>query len=47
MERVHGQTLEQLWSQLGLWATIRVAWQLRSFILSLRTITALHRQVEV
>jgi len=39
MERVHGQTLEQLWPQLGLWATIRVGWQLRSYISSLRTIT--------
>lgn len=25
MERIHGKTLEQHWSSLGLWATIRVA----------------------
>ena len=39
MERIHGETLEQLWPRLGIWATIHIAWQLRSFVSSLRTIT--------
>jgi len=25
MERIHGETLEQLWPRLGIWATIRIA----------------------
>lgn len=40
MERIHGKTLEQLWPSLGLWATIRIAWQLRSFVSALRTVTS-------
>ncbi|KAM6500102.1 kinase-like protein [Amanita muscaria] len=40
MERIHGETLEQLWPRLGLWATIRIAWQLRSFISALRTVNS-------
>jgi len=39
MERIHGKTLEQLWPRLGIWATIRIAWQVRSFISALRTVT--------
>ena len=39
MERIHGETLEQLWPRLGIWATIRIAWQLRSFVSALRTVT--------
>ncbi|KAI6014070.1 kinase-like protein, partial [Pisolithus microcarpus] len=39
MERIHGKTLEQLWPSLGLWATIHIAWQLRSFVSALRTVT--------
>jgi hypothetical protein len=40
MERIHGKTLEQLWQGLGLWSTIRIAWQLRSFVSALRTATS-------
>ena len=40
MERIHGETLEQLWPRLGIWATIRIAWQLRSFVSALRTVTS-------
>ena len=40
MERIHGKTLEQLWPGLGLWSTIRIAWQLRSFVSALRTATS-------
>ena len=39
MERIHGETLEQLWPRLGILATIRIAWQVRSFISALRTVT--------
>ncbi|KIK17716.1 hypothetical protein PISMIDRAFT_684948 [Pisolithus microcarpus 441] len=40
MERIHGKTLKQLWPSLGLWATIRIAWQLRLFVSALRTVTS-------
>ncbi|KAL4244616.1 Protein kinase-like domain superfamily protein [Abortiporus biennis] len=40
MDRVEGETLEQSWSRLGLWKTVRVAWQLRSFLQALRTVTS-------
>ena len=39
MECIHGETLEQLWPRLGIWATIHIAWQLRSFVSALRTVT--------
>jgi hypothetical protein len=39
MERIHGETMEQLWPRLGIWATIRIAWQLRSFVSAMRTVT--------
>ncbi|KAF8525268.1 kinase-like protein [Hysterangium stoloniferum] len=40
MQRIHGETLEQLWPRLSLWTTIRIAWQLRLFISALRTVTS-------
>lgn len=40
MERVTGDTLEQLWPKLGLWGTLRAAWQLRGYLQLLRTVTA-------
>ncbi|KIN95740.1 hypothetical protein M404DRAFT_17017 [Pisolithus tinctorius Marx 270] len=32
MKRIHGETMEQLWPRLRLWTTIRIAWELRSFV---------------
>ena len=40
MDRMQRETLEQLWPRLGLWAIIRIAWQLRSFVSALRTVTS-------
>ena len=40
MDRIHGLTLEQLWPNLGWWDTFRVAWQLRSFLCIMRSITS-------
>lgn len=40
MERVDGFTLEQLWRNLGWLGTFRAAWQLRSYLRRLRTVTS-------
>lgn len=32
MDRAHGKTLEELWPEIGWWRTVRLAWQMRSFI---------------
>lgn len=40
MERVHGQTLEQLWAEIGWWTTIQLAWQLRLYIHTMYEITS-------
>lgn len=36
MDRVHGTTLEQSWSEIGWFATIRMAFQLRKFVQAMR-----------
>ena len=40
MDRIHGLTLEQLWSNLGWLDTFRIAWQLRSFLCIMHSITS-------
>ncbi|EIW51508.1 kinase-like protein [Trametes versicolor FP-101664 SS1] len=40
MERVIGDTLEQLWRSMSLWGTLRAAWQLRGYLRLLHTVTA-------
>lgn len=40
MNRIHGKTLEQLWPHIGLWGTIRIAWQLRQFLRAMATATS-------
>ena len=40
MDRIHGLTLEQLWPNLGWLDTFRIAWQLRSFLCIMRSITS-------
>lgn len=42
MERVEGMTLEDAWPQLGWYASLRLAIQLRHFISSLRSITSVN-----
>lgn len=41
MDRVQGSTVEQLWPNIGIWSTVRIAWQLRAAI---RTYSALTSQ---
>jgi hypothetical protein len=41
MDRVHGTDLEESWSQIGWLATIRIAFQLRGFVQSMRQRTSL------
>jgi len=41
MDRVHGTTLEESWSQIGWLATIRMAFQMRRFVQSMRQRTSL------
>lgn len=41
MDRIHGDTLEQRWSEISWWSVIRVAWQLRGYLrLMRRTVSA-------
>lgn len=40
MDRIHGKTLEQLWPHIGIWETIRIAWQLRGFLRAMASITS-------
>ncbi|KAI0824864.1 hypothetical protein BC628DRAFT_1376288 [Trametes gibbosa] len=40
MQRMIGNTLEQLWRNLGLWGTLCAAWQLRGYLQLMRTVTA-------
>ncbi|KAJ7581492.1 ankyrin repeat protein [Mycena floridula] len=40
MDRVQGQTLDELWPNLGWWSTIKLAWQLRDFITMMRRKTS-------
>ncbi|TBU26205.1 kinase-like protein [Dichomitus squalens] len=40
MERIIGPTLQQLWRDLGLWGTVRVAWQLRNNLRLLHSVTS-------
>lgn len=40
MERIEGRTLEVTWSSLGWWKSLRLAFQLRRFVLKMRSITS-------
>lgn len=40
MDRIPGKTLEQLWPQIGLWGSIRIAWQLRGFLCAMASVTS-------
>lgn len=40
MDRVRGITLEEAWSRLGWFATIRIAFQLRRFVQAMRNVTS-------
>ncbi|KAI9059059.1 kinase-like protein [Trametes sanguinea] len=40
MERIHGTTLDHVWRRLGWCATLRAAWQLRSYLRRLRSVTS-------
>ncbi len=40
MDRIQGNTLEKVWTNLGWFATFRLALQLRRFILTLRSMTS-------
>ncbi|EJF64980.1 kinase-like protein [Dichomitus squalens LYAD-421 SS1] len=40
MERIIGPTLQQLWRDLGLWGTVRAAWQLRNNLRMLHSVTS-------
>lgn len=38
MDRVVGQTLEQLWPVLGFWQTLRIGWELRRVVACMRSV---------
>jgi hypothetical protein len=38
MDRIHGQTLEQLWSMLGWWNTVLLALQFRRYISAMHSV---------
>ncbi|TFY77315.1 hypothetical protein EWM64_g6697 [Hericium alpestre] len=40
MDRIQGETLEQCWHRIGLWGTLNIAWQLRSFLRGMGTVTS-------
>jgi hypothetical protein len=40
MDRVRGKTLEQLWPHIGLWESIRIAWELRRFLRAMASVTS-------